>query len=187
MSSVHCNHQMLCEVVRECNTVSCSGNKNIILGLYDVYNFVFIYIKIHLISKDASIFSERSLFFNSSSSWSHITISISLPRTDVQSTIVQVGYLTHLAHSRNTATGFTQFYPLFQDLLNLSTSSPAISAGCVSPPECTTTNQRVAMTNCSSTSLASAPSSSLLFNSGAIHEHVSSLGKYHIWLFSYPF
>jgi len=57
---------MLCKVVRECNTVSCSGDKNIILSLYDAYSFIFTYIKTHFISKNASIFSKHSLFFISS-------------------------------------------------------------------------------------------------------------------------
>lgn len=39
MSSAHCNPQMLCKVIRECDTVSCSSNKNIILSLYDMYDF----------------------------------------------------------------------------------------------------------------------------------------------------
>lgn len=78
--------------------------------------FVFTYVKIHFISKAVSILSKcsqlvsiTSYFFNSSSGWSLINFSIILPRTDVQSTIVQVGYLTRLARSHNTATALIQF------------------------------------------------------------------------------
>lgn len=52
--------QMLCEVVRECETISCSCNKFIILGLYERDDFVFTHIKIHFISVDASTFHKHS-------------------------------------------------------------------------------------------------------------------------------
>lgn len=94
---------------------------------------------LHLISEATPIFSERSLFFNSSSSWSHTNVSIHLPRTGVQSALIPLGIsltLHTLWHSHCHCT----FVPLFQDLLNSSTSSPATSAGCFGPFTCSTAN-----------------------------------------------
>lgn len=103
--------QKLCKVVRECETISCSGNKSIILGLYERGDFVFTYIKIHFISMNASIFHKCSQLVSTipqfliSSSTGHTQL---LSRTDVQTHIIH-GEFQSLAHSDGTTTTLTQF------------------------------------------------------------------------------
>lgn len=102
MSSVHCNPQLLCKVFRERDTISCSGHKDIILSLYDVHNFVFTYIKIHFVSKDASVLREHSL-----SSVLHEVGPTSASPLGRMSSLLLPRWGISLAHSHNTTTGLT--------------------------------------------------------------------------------